>query len=295
MSKPLKIAVDLMGGDYAPLSTAQAVIAVALESPDIVFQVIAVPHIISQYFATKPSNIVVFPVESAVTMSMTAAEAAKLRQSSSMGKMIELVQTGDADVGVSAGNTAALMSLSYLMLKMRDGVRRPAILSSYSYKGKKAYITDLGANISPKPEDFVSNAFMAVEESGKDQPTIGLMNVGVEETKGTETIKLAANLLEASELNYVGFIEGCDILPSPVDIVLCDGFVGNCMTKLLESMISEAKGWGSDPLCVPVLHSAALFTGLNGYIYKAHGSCKTDRFRDVLLDVIIHAKKRIFA
>jgi phosphate acyltransferase len=289
------IAFDVMGGDFAPQSSSQALIAVALRKPHIQFQAIGLPHILSQHFATKPSNIITVPVQHTVDMSMTVAEASNLGIASSMGKMIDMIRNKEANVGVSAGNTTALMSLAYLMLKMQEGVRRPAIMSSCSYRGNRTYITDLGANIASKPEDMFMNAVMAVREVKKENPSIALLNVGSEANKGTPVIKAAAKLFEESSLNYIGFVEGSDILTARADIVICDGFVGNCLTKLLESMTQDLSQHISDNAYLPKFQHAAFFTGLNGLIYKAHGSCQSAQLEQVLEDVLSHQETLIVA
>lgn len=289
----MTIAVDLMGGDHAPQSVSQALISVALRKPSVEFLAIGLPHVLSQYFAAKPANITVIPVQESISMGMSVKESSKLGINSSIGKMIELVKEGRAQVGVSAGNTAALMSLSYLILKTQEGVRRPSILSSVTFKGKRTYITDLGANIGCRAEDLVSNAKVAVNEHPKENPSVVLLNVGTEETKGTPEVKEAAKLLAESDINYQGFIEGWDILTTTADIVVCDGFVGNCITKFLESMIASMSPFLTSEAVLPQVNNAAILAGLNGLVFKVHGGSKSEDIVLALEEVITHQESLI--
>lgn len=281
-----KLAIDIMGGDNAPQSTSKAVLSIASLAPEISFYVIGLPHVLSQYFTTKPANIHLVPVESQIAMDSTPAQAASLGASSSMGRMLEMLKKGEVDFALSAGSTTALMSLSYLILKMQPGVRRPAITSSLIFKGRRKFITDLGANITPRPEDLLVSARVALKEIKRDNPTVALLNVGKEAGKGTPLIKEAAELFKSSDIDFVGFIEGSDILSSNVDLVVCDGFVGNCVTKLLESLLDHISPYVTHSSILPVVHHAALLSGLNGLVFKAHGNSGAQGFAQAIRDVL---------
>lgn len=282
----VRVAVDIMGGDHAPQAVSHALIAHAIKTPDIMYYAIGMPEILSQYFATRPNNIQLCPVEHAVAMDMSVADASKLGASSSIGKAIEFLKAKEVDCVVSAGNTAALMSIAYLTLKTLPDVRRPTILASIEYKANKTMVTDLGANIVCKPEDLLSNAKVAVGVHRKSNPTVALLNVGTEASKGTPVIKEAAKLLEASDINYQGFVEGCDIINAKHDIIVCDGFVGNCITKLVESVIDLLRASGVDEHELPRVQNAALLAGLNGRVYKIHGSAKREGFELAFNDIL---------
>lgn len=282
----LKVAVDIMGGDRAPQAVCHAVIAQALKQPNVTFYAVGLAEILAQYFTTRPSNVVIVPSETEVMMSMSAPEACRMGKSSSIGKMIDMLKEGEVESALSCGNTAALMSLAYLMLKPQEGVRRPAILSSVSFQGKQIHITDLGANIQVKSEDLLSNAKIASQLHCDDLPSIGLLNVGKEAEKGTAIIKEADLLLKESGLNYKGFIEGHDILQAKVDIVVCDGFVGNCLTKLLESMSALLKQQNVNEELLPRFHKAALLAGLNGRVYKAHGDSSQLAIEEAIIGMV---------
>lgn len=281
-----KLAVDIMGGDQAPQSTSKAVLSIAGLVPEVQFYVVGLPHVLSQYFTARPANIHLVPVEASIEMGMTTAQATSLGATSSMGRMLEMLKAKEVDIALSAGSTAALMSLSYLTLKMQPNVRRPSIVSSLFYKGKRKYITDLGANIAPKASDLLANAQVALNEISRDHPSVALLNVGKEDSKGTPLLKEASELFKASEMNYVGFVEGGDIITSDVDLIVCDGFVGNCVTKLLESLIAVTELHVSSPSVLPSVHHAALLAGLNGLVFKAHGSSSTQDFAQAIRDVL---------
>lgn len=275
-----------MGGDHAPSAPSQALLSIARKRSDINFLAVGLPEVLSQYFAARPKNVTICPVESAISMSMSVSEATKLGSSSSIGYAINLLKQKECHCVISAGSTAALMSIGYLNLKMQPGVRRPTILSSVIYRGNKTIITDLGANIVCKPEDLLSNARIAVKTHGGEKPSVALLNVATEANKGTPLIQKASQLLQDSELNYKGFVEGYDLIDSSCDIIICDGFVGNCVTKLLESLITLLSKNGVDICALPRVHNAALLAGLNGSVYKVHGCADSWHMEQALIDVI---------
>ncbi len=153
---------------------------------------------------------------------------------------INLVKDGIADACVSAGNTGALMAIARFVLKTIDGVDRPAIMSSVPTITGHNHMLDLGANIDSKPETLLQFAIMgsiAVQHTENIQkPSIGLLNVGVEDMKGHEKIQATADLLKDSSLNYQGFVEGDDIYKGVVDVIVCDGFEGNIALKASEGV-----------------------------------------------------------
>jgi glycerol-3-phosphate acyltransferase PlsX len=200
---------------------------------------------------------------------------------------------------VSAGNTGALMAISRFVLKMLPGIDRPAIIAALpSIKGS-IYVLDLGANVDCGPEHLLQFAIMgatlvsAVEH--KDRPRVGLLNIGEESIKGNEVVKAAAELLRASDLNFVGNIEGDGIYKGEADVVVCDGFVGNVMLKASEGLVLMVRSFLREEflrsvltrlvgtIVMPVLHSfrrrldprrfnGATLLGLRGIVVKSHGS-----------------------
>ena len=229
--------------------------------------------------------------------------ALRRKKDSSMRVAIELVKDGKADACVSAGNTGALMAVSRYVLKTLPGVDRPAICSILpNQNNKPTYMLDLGANVDCEPDHLHQFAIMgsvlvsAMENI--ERPTIGLLNVGTEEIKGNEVVKATARLLqedrERGVLNFYGNVEGNDIFKGTVDIVVCDGFVGNVTLKAIEglgrfvktslnaefrrspltmlgALISRGALKNFGDLFNPSRYNGAALLGLRGLVFKSHG------------------------
>lgn len=268
----MKLAVDLMGSDLGPESIAKGLITIAKRYPYTQFFAVGTAEVFASFFTEKQENIQLVLCQCHITMDMSVSVAGKLKDKSSMGVAIQLLKSKTVDACLSAGNTAVLMALSYLILKTEEGIRRPSIMSSLIYNGHRTLITDLGANLIFKAEDFLNNAKLAAELSSSESPRIALLNVGKEEGKGTPVLKEAHALLKNTYKHYIGFIEGSDVLLNKADIILCDGFVGNCVTKVIESFIAVFKSKVVDSKSLPATSPVACFLGLNGTVYKAHGN-----------------------
>jgi glycerol-3-phosphate acyltransferase PlsX len=230
-----------------------------------------------------------------------------------------------AHVCVSAGNTGALMALARYLLKTLDGIDRPAIATVLPNR-RNAFTTvlDLGANVDCTPEHLLQFAFMgsalvaAVE--GKSEPSVGLLNIGEEAIKGSETIKRAAELLRAAaasgQLNFYGNVEGNDIFKGTTDIVVCDGFVGNVMLKSSEGLASMLSDFIREEftrnvltrlaalVALPVLarfkkrvdprgYNGAALLGLRGLVFKSHGSADAFAFEQALTRAYDAARNRL--
>jgi glycerol-3-phosphate acyltransferase PlsX len=219
---------------------------------------------------------------------------------------IDLVKSGQAQACVSAGNTGALMATARFVLKMLPGIDRPAIISALPNIHGKVWVLDLGANVDCQAEHLVQFANMgsvlvsALDNNSK--PRVGLLNIGSEAIKGSEVVKAAAQqLLDTSELNYIGYVEGNDIYMGQVDVVVCDGFVGNVALKVREGLAKIMKKTLKQKfmsslyarltalLAAPVLKSiqtlydparynGAIFLGLKGIVIKSHGNADPRAF-----------------
>ena len=246
-----------------------------------------------------------------VGMDEGPAQALRSKRQSSMRIAIELVKSGEADAAISAGNTGALMAISRFVLKMLEGIERPAIAFQVpNQKGGTTTVLDLGANVDCEPQHFLQFAIMGAALvtalDGKASPSIGLLNIGEEAIKGNETVKQAAELLRASGLNFHGNVEGNDIYGGVSDVVVCDGFVGNVMLKTSEGMASMLaefirQEFTRGPLsklaalvAMPVLqrfkrrvdprrYNGAALLGLRGLVFKSHGSADALAFETALL------------
>src|SRR5690606_37788678 len=176
-----------------------------------------------------------------VEMDDSLQVALRSKRDSSMRVAVGLVRDGQADACVSAGNTGALMAVSRFVLKTLDGIDRPAIATQMpNQTGGTTTVLDLGANVDCEPEHYLQFGIMGSALvsalGGSDRPTVGLLNIGEELIKGNDTVKQAAELLRASTLNFRGNVEGNDIYEGTVDVVVCDGFVGNVALKTSEGL-----------------------------------------------------------
>ena len=238
-----------------------------------------------------------------------------------MAVALQLVKEGRAQACVSAGNTGALMLLSRSILRTHPGVDRPAIVKLIPSLTNRCYVLDLGANVDCSAEHLCQFAMMgsALVEAleGKALPRVALLNVGEEDIKGNEQVRLASRMLAESDLvNYVGYIEGGDIFKTIADVVVCDGFVGNVALKSGEGVVEMVVGlvqhsfqynWYSRLvgfLALPVIqrvkkvlapsrHNGASLIGLQATVIKSHGNADERGFRSAIEQAISEAKRGV--
>lgn len=254
-----------------------------------------------------------------IAMNESPAIALRKKKDASMRIAINLVKDKTVDACVSAGNTGALMAISRFVLKTIKGIDRPAIMGRIPTMTGHTHMLDLGANIDSKPEALVEFATMgsiAVEHTENiKSPTVGLLNIGEEEMKGNEHTKKTAKLLKASNLNYIGFIEGDDIYKGVVDLVVCDGFEGNIALKASEGVAAMMGHYLKQAftkniftkmvalIASPVLkdfkssldpgkYNGASLLGLRGIVIKSHGGADADAFFQAIKEarLEVHAK-----
>lgn len=237
----MKIAVDAMGGDHAPGVVIDGTLAAVKEYGAEVILVGDEAKINPLLKKAKysGSNITVVHAPETIEMCESAALSVRRKRNSSIVVGINLVKEGQAGAFFSAGNTGAVVCAATLGLRLIPGVERPGIaIVTPTLKGI-SLIIDVGANIDSKPTQLLQYAVMADVYSrtilNKTNPSIGLLNIGEEEAKGTEFMREAHELLQKSNLNFIGNVEGKDFLSGKADIIVCDGFVGNVALKVLES------------------------------------------------------------
>lgn len=255
-----------------------------------------------------------------VAMSEAPADALRKKKDSSMRVAIDLVKEGSAQACVSAGNTGALMATAKFVLKMLPGIDRPAIIAELPAIGGTVHMLDLGANTVGDAKLLFQFALMGSIVTGDirniDRPRVALLNIGVEVTKGHDTIKEAAALLTASGLNYVGFIEGNEIFSGKADVVVTDGFTGNVALKTMEGtagLVAHTlrRAFTRNFLCriqafvaAPVLKRVAVETdsrhyngaslvGLNGIVIKSHGSADSLAFQHAIETALVEVRKQV--
>lgn len=303
-----RIAVDAMGGDLGP-SEVVAAVRLALHQSHSLHPVTLVGDravlqpLIAQAGLTGDGRLSVFHASEVITMEDKPLNALKKKKDSSMVRAIELVKNGEAGVVVSCGNTGALMAGGTLRLRTMEGIARPALAAICPRQGGHFVLIDAGANPEAKPEHLVHNAILGSHYCrvmlGVKSPRIGLMNIGTEEGKGnaviTETHELLRRVGDLNIINYSGPIEGFHVFAEHVDVVVCDGFVGNIMLKSWESLVKFFSNMlreelQSNPMRAtgallskgafnalkerinPERYGGAPLLGLNGNILKAHGS-----------------------
>ena len=241
----MKIIVDAMGGDYAPGVVVEGAIAAVKEYHTDVVLVGDIARINSLLKKAKYNgrNISVYPASEVIEMSESAAASVRKKRNSSIVVGVNLVKEGLGDAFFSAGNTGAVVCAATLTLGLLPGIERPGIaIVAPTLKGI-SLIIDVGANIDPKPIHLLQYGIMACAYFryilNRPNPSLGLLNIGEEETKGTEFVKETHELFEKSNLNFIGNIEGKDLFSGKCDIIVCDGFVGNVALKVSES-VAEA-------------------------------------------------------
>jgi glycerol-3-phosphate acyltransferase PlsX len=255
-----------------------------------------------------------------VAMAEPPAEALRKKKDSSMRVAINLLKDGSADACVSSGNTGALMATAKFVLKMLPGIDRPAFITQLPAMGGSLHMLDLGANTEASAEQLFQYAMMGSIVSsdivGIAKPRIALLNIGVEDMKGHDTVRAAAALLNASTLNYVGFIEGNDLFSGKADVVVTDGFTGNVALKAIEGAVglvhhflrrAFTRNWFSKlqaVLASRVLkglaqemdsrhYNGATLVGLNGIVIKSHGSADSLAFQHAIDTAIVEVRNQL--
>jgi glycerol-3-phosphate acyltransferase PlsX len=303
------VALDCMGGDHGAHVTVPAALEFVERTPDARVILVGLPDVVAaelkRHRAAPGERVILKPASEVVEMDDAPATALRRKPDSSMRVAIELVKSGEADACVSAGNTGALMAISWFVLRMLPGIERPAIASFLPTQKGKVCVLDLGANVDCTAEHLVQFAVMgsclvaAVDRS--DRPSVGLLNIGEEEIKGNEVVKQAAELLRESGLNFYGNVEGTDIYKGTTDIVVCDGFVGNVLLKTSEGLAQMLGAYLrqefgrnlftklSYVVAKPVIdafrkrvdhrrYNGASLLGLKGIVVKSHGSADSFGF-----------------
>lgn len=305
MSNEVRIALDAMGGDHGPSVVIPGAALALRRNPDLHFLMFgdeAAVHAALQAHGDLARRTKV--VHSAVSIRMDDKPSQALRKgrrSSSMWMAIEAVKKGEADAAVSAGNTGALMAMAKFCLRTMAAVDRPALAARWPTARGQSVVLDLGASIGADAQHLVDLAIMGAALARillhVDRPSVGLLNVGVEEIKGIEEVKAAGRILRDADfphMDYRGFVEGDDIGAGAVDVVVAEGFTGNIAlktaegtAKLISGFLKEAMGstlrsrigylfakGAFDSLkdrVDPRRFNGAVFLGLEGIVIKSHG------------------------
>ena len=324
MTKETRIAVDVMGGDGGPKIIMPSVKEFLLANEDVKVDLYGDKKIISNFLDIFDSqllkNIEIIHTDEKVLSEDSPSHALRHKKKSSMSLAIQSVKDNKAQACVSAGNTGALMAISRFILGTLEGIDRPAIESMLPSLSGHTHVLDLGANIGCKAEHLyqfaVMGSVLAMVLDENPNPTVGLLNVGEESIKGNPQVKEANDLLVNSKLNYVGFVEGDDIFCGDIDVIVCDGFVGNIALKTSEGIakfissklrsefkksiftkmagLSSAKVLNSFKKVVdPRRYNGASLLGLKGIIIKSHGGADSFAFNNSLQIALKEVKKDV--
>lgn len=321
----ITVAIDVMGGDHGSHVTVPAALKFLRNNPDINLILVGLPDVIHAELRTRNAEVGprlrVHAASEVVTMDESPALALKNKKDSSMRVAANLVKSGEAHACVSAGNTGALMAISRFVLKTLPGIERPAIAKMLpNVTGGTTCVLDLGANVDCTPEQLVqfgimgAMLFAAVRQ--KERPSVGLLNIGSEEIKGNEVVKQASDLLRNAGLRFHGNVEGNDIYKGTVDVVVCDGFIGNIALKTSEGLASMIatllreefkRNWLTKLaalLAYPVLqrfrervdsrrYNGASLLGLRGIVVKSHGGADQLAFQYAIEQAVSEVKNRV--
>ncbi|HJX18757.1 MAG TPA: phosphate acyltransferase PlsX [Acidiferrobacterales bacterium] len=296
------IALDAMGGDHGPAVTVPGALAALRSRPDLNLVLVGQRAVLETELARHPGadggRLKIQEASQVVGMDEPPAQSLRSKKDSSMRVAINLVKNGEAQAIVSSGNTGALMATARFVLKTLPGIDRPAIITAFPTVHGRVYILDLGANVDSTPEQLLQFGIMgsllvgAVER--KEKPLVALLNVGVEDIKGNEVVKQADEHFRASGLNYHGYVEGDEIFLRKMDVIVCDGFVGNVALKSSEGLARMISQFMKEEftsnlyarlaalVALPVLnalrrrldprqYNGASLVGLNGIVIKSHG------------------------
>lgn len=296
---PTRIALDVMGGDHAPAVNLDGVLracaAPGATLPTERVLLVGDRAVIEQGLAERGGNpgFEILHASQSIGMGESPAVALRAKPDSSIARGIGAVKTGAASAFVSMGNTGAVVGASTIGLGTLEGIRRPGIAVTVDFTGNPLTIIDMGANIAPKPDHLVQYAWMgsvwARAVLGQQDPRIGLLNIGEEPSKGTDVLKTAHEALRATPLPFVGNVEGSDLFKGACEVVVCDGFTGNVVLKLMEGMAtflfglftgelrSHRADWGAESLeklrkkIDYSEYGGALLLGVDGVVVIGHG------------------------
>jgi glycerol-3-phosphate acyltransferase PlsX len=311
----MKIALDAMGGDSAPASTIAGALQALKKYDDIELILVGdqariKKELSSQGSPSLPDRVTIHHASQVVEMSDSAIDAVRRKKDSSISRAVELLADGNADALVSAGHTGALVAAATIRLRMLPGVDRPGIAAIMPTENHFFLLLDAGANVDSEPGHLVNFGIMGSVYSREvlkfKNPRVGLMNIGSEEGKGNELTKEAYKKLKTAPINFIGNVEGHDLFDSSeVDVVVCDGFVGNVLLKTSESLAKAISKWLKAELKQNVIRIAGAMLareafsairrrtnteeyggmpllGVNGICIKAHGNSSPKAIKNAI-------------
>ena len=318
------LAIDCMGGDHGPSVTVPAALHFMRADREARIVLVGRAEAIEPHLGTAQAEfgerLRIQRASEVVGMDEPPALAMRNKKDSSMRVSVDLVKTGEAQAAVSAGNTGALMAISRFVLKTLPGIDRPAICSTLPTLRGQTHVLDLGANVDCSPEHLlqfgIMGAMLVAAVEHNERPSVGLLNIGEEDIKGNETVKQAGELLRSSSLNFYGNVEGNDIYKGTVDVVVCDGFVGNVALKTSEGLAQMmatflreqfSRNWLTKLAAIFAMsalkgfkhkldsrrYNGAALLGLRGVVVKSHGSADAFAFEQAIWRAAEAARNRL--
>jgi glycerol-3-phosphate acyltransferase PlsX len=270
----MRIALDAMGGDFGPPNIVGGAVMALKEYPHIakLFLVGDTPRIEAELkkLGCNDGRIEITHATQVVEMSDGAVDAVRRKKDSSVSRAVDLVKKGDAAAIVSAGHTGAAVAATTIKLRTLPGVDRPGIAAVIPSETNIFVLIDAGANSDPRPDHMVQYAIMGSVYSrhvlGYEKPAVGLMSIGDEDMKGSDLTKEVFKMLKQSGLNFRGNIEGHDLFADPVEVVVCDGFVGNVILKTCESIGDAIFKWLKHELMKSKTRMAGAYLARNAFL-----------------------------
>ncbi len=320
----MRIALDAMGGDHGPAAVVPAAASVLKKQADLELVLVGldgpVSNALKQHGLSDHPRISVRMASQVVEAEDDISQAMRSKRDSSLHVGAKLVKDGDVDGFVSGGNTGALMAISRFILKTLPGIDRPAIATFLPTCTGQVLMLDLGANVDCNSDHLFQFGLMGEVAAravyGLESPSIGLLNIGEENIKGNDVVKVAGQLLRESTLNYIGNVEGRDIFAGKADVVVADGFVGNVALKTSEgtaeliahflkdafraSWLTRLAGLAAAPVLKDFKRRAdhreyngAMLLGLNGIVVKSHGSADAFAFSKAIEVAVSEARNNV--
>jgi len=305
----LKIAVDAMGGDNAPRAVIDGVLSALKEIKEEIV-LVGDEEIISPLLKKSPFKIPIYQASEVVEMDESPSFAIRKKKDSSIVKAIDLLKNGQVDAVVTAGNTGAYVAAATINLKLIPGINRAALASPLPTARGVSLLLDVGATVDSSAENLFQFAIMGsiyvAKIMEKENPTIGLINIGEESSKGNYVVKKAYELIKTSNLNFVGNTEGRDIFSGDIDVIVCDGFVGNILLKSIEGFTETLQILLKQEINKTVFAKFGAFLvknayrsfkykldyasyggvpllGTGGYCIKAHGASSSNAIKNSIL------------
>jgi glycerol-3-phosphate acyltransferase PlsX len=319
----MKVALDAMGGDYAPSVNIEGAVETVNEHGDIDVILVGNKALIEKELQNKryhATRISVRHASQVIEMHESSTAAIRRKKDSSIRIGIDLVKSGKADAFVSAGHSGVVMATSLLLLGRSEGVDRPAIATIMPTLKETFILVDAGANVDSKPENLLQFALMGNTYCklvlNRARPKVGLLSIGEEDTKGNELTKEAFKLLKGTQLNFIGNVEGKDIFTGKADVVVCDGFIGNIALKISEGLAetilkmlkreitSVSTGRVGYLLMKPAIrnfkkrtdydeYGGAPLLGINGSCIISHGRSTAKAIKNALRVAADYSRKRV--